>query len=64
MSKITAVSMAAPVLCLGMFTAATVSARRTGVSEYHQKMADMMKGMTLQTSSMTVPMSRGGLTPE
>ena len=42
MSKITAVSMAVPVLCLGMFTAASVSgqptegvARRTGVREYH-----------------------------
>ena len=71
MIKKTAVSMSALVLCLGMFTAATVSAqpmagvtRQAGVSEHHQRMGDMMKDMSQEMNNMTELMFRGDLTPE
>ena len=67
----TAVSMTALVLCLGLSTAASVSAqptagvaRQTGVSEHHQMMGDMMKDMSQEMNKMTELMSRGDLTPE
>jgi hypothetical protein len=71
MIKKTAVSMAALVLCLGMVTAASVSAQSTaggatqaGMSEHHQMMADRMKDMSQEMNNMTDLMSRGDLTPE
>ena len=71
MIKKTAVPMTALILCLGMFTAASMSAQPTagvagqaGVSEHHQRMGDMMKDMSQEMNNMTELMSRGDLTPE
>ena len=71
MIKKTTVSMTALVLCLGIFSAAPVSAqpttgaaRQTGVSEHHQMMGDMMKDMSQEMNKMTELTSRGDLTPE
>ena len=67
----TAVSMTALVLCLGMFTSASVSAqpatgaaRQAGVSEHQQKMRDLMKEMSREIKEMTDEMKRGGVTAE
>ena len=71
MIKKTAVSMTALVLCLGMFTAASVSAqpttgvaKQTGVSAHHQMMSDMMKDMSQEMNKMTEQMGSGERTPE
>jgi hypothetical protein len=71
MIKKKAVSMTAFVLCLGMFTAAAVSAQPTAgvagqasVSAHHQRMGEMMKDMSQEMNNMTELMSRGDLTPE
>jgi gas vesicle protein len=71
MLKKTAVSMMAFVVCLGIFSAAAVSAqpttgaaRQTGMSEHHQMMADMMKDMSQEMSKMTEQMGGGEGTPE
>ena len=71
MIKKTAVSMMALVLCLGIFSAAPVSAqpttgaaRQSGVSGHHQMMGDMMKDMSQEMSKMTEQMAGGERTPE
>ena len=71
MIKKTAVSITALVLCLGMFTAASVSAqpttgmaKQTGVSAHHQMMSDMMKDMSIEMNKMTELMGSGEPTAE
>ena len=71
MIKKTAVSITALVLCLGMFTAASVSAqpttgmaKQTGVSEHHRMMSDMMKDMSQEMGRMTEQMASGEPTAE
>lgn len=65
-------SIAAIVVCIGMFAAAPVLAQSsTGaywggdqVSQHHQLQYQMMKDMTDQMGQMTEQMSRGNLSPE
>ena len=65
MIKKAAVSMSALVLCLSMFIAVSVNAQpaagmamQTGVSEHHQRVADMMKNMSQEMGNMAGQMAR------
>lgn len=64
-------SMAAIIVCIGMFAAVPASAQSTTgptwqdeVSQHHQLQYQMMKDMADQMGQMTEQMSRDDLTPE
>lgn len=64
-------SIAAIIVCIGMFAAAPASAQPSlgpveldVVNQHHQMMYQMMSDMTAQMGKMTEQMSRGELTPE
>ena len=71
MIKITTPSMAAILICFGIFFATPASAQtstgpmgQVGISQHHRMQYQMMKDMTDQMGQMIEQMSRGDLSPE
>lgn len=66
MTKKTSASISALALCLGMFSAMSVSAQPAAATSvnHHQMMGDMMKEMIQEMNEMTEQMTRDERTPE
>ncbi len=67
MIKKTSASISALALCLGMFTAVSVSAQPAAATtsvNHHQMMGDMMKEMSQEMNVMAAQMTRDERTPE